>query len=391
MSTVATGSPVAELASCVSGLVGADLDDRHSSDIGEDLVGIRRQIDRLEAEFIRRLSIFERRRGFAADGAASMVAWLRSRCGLAAGGAAGRAEVAHELPSLPEANRLFRDGLIGLDHARVLARTVTEVGPGAAATVGDELVERARSQDPTQLREVSRRMRFVVDPEGATSAYRRMHERRYVNLSQTFDGVFSLDGVLDPEGGATLKTAIDALCAPVVADARTPGQRRADAIVELAHRQLGAKTLPSSGGQRPHLQLTMPAGALHADRGATPAELAGAGPIPAAVAQRIACDSALTPAIDAASGSSEAVGRTTRTIPAAVRRAVISRDRHCVFPSCDRPPEWADVHHIRHHAAGGEARVDNLVLLCRYHHTFVHERGWVVGRGADARFTVRPP
>ncbi|MEA1903753.1 MAG: HNH endonuclease signature motif containing protein, partial [Actinomycetota bacterium] len=63
----------------------------------------------------------------------------------------------------------------------------------------------------------------------------------------------------------------------------------------------------------------------------------------------------------------------TRVIPAATRRAVIARDRHCVVAGCGRSPRWCDVHHIIHWADGGETILSNLCLLCRYHHTLIHD------------------
>jgi hypothetical protein len=391
MSVAAVADPVEGLALCVDTVVGADLEGRAVAAVGEDLVRIRRQIDRLEAEFIRRLSYFERERGFVADGSPSLVQWLRSRCGLAAGGAAGRAEVARELPVLPEADRLFREGEIGLDHALVLARTVTEVGAEAATTVGAELVDAAQTQDPTRLREASRRLRFCVDPDGATTAYARIRERRYLNLNQTFDGAFIVDGLLDAEGGATLRTAVGALCAPLRGDPRTAGQRRADALVELAHRQLQSGSLPTAAGQRPHLVLTVPAASLRGDPGAAAAELAGAGPIPRETARRIACDAALSVVTVGVNGEPLDVGRTRRTAPAAIRRALTLRDKGCCLSECDRPAEWTDAHHVEHSADGGPTSVANMVLLCRFHHTLVHEGGWHPERTADGSFVIRPP
>ena len=59
-------------------------------------------------------------------------------------------------------------------------------------------------------------------------------------------------------------------------------------------------------------------------------------------------------------------------VPAGLRRAVVARDRHCVIPGCGRPATWCDVHHIVAWADGGETVIDNLCLLCRYHHTQIH-------------------
>jgi hypothetical protein len=67
------------------------------------------------------------------------------------------------------------------------------------------------------------------------------------------------------------------------------------------------------------------------------------------------------------------VGRRTRVTPAALRRAVIARDRHCTYQGCDRPTRWCDVHHKTHWADGGETCLHNLCLLCRFHHTLIHQ------------------
>ena len=70
------------------------------------------------------------------------------------------------------------------------------------------------------------------------------------------------------------------------------------------------------------------------------------------------------------------VGRRTRTIPPALRRALEVRDRGCRFPGCGL--RFTDGHHVKHWADGGETTLDNLILLCRFHHRLVHEGGWRV-------------
>jgi HNH endonuclease len=71
------------------------------------------------------------------------------------------------------------------------------------------------------------------------------------------------------------------------------------------------------------------------------------------------------------------VGRRTKVVSAALRRAVTVRDRGCRFPGCERPPGWTDAHHVRHWADGGATALGNLVLLCRPHHRAIH-RGFRV-------------
>ena len=81
------------------------------------------------------------------------------------------------------------------------------------------------------------------------------------------------------------------------------------------------------------------------------------------------------------------IGRSSRTVPEPMRRAVIARDRHCRFPGCRRPARWCDAHHIVHWTDDGPTRVDNLILLCRHHHTLIHRGFGLTGTGSDPRFT----
>lgn len=89
-------------------------------------------------------------------------------------------------------------------------------------------------------------------------------------------------------------------------------------------------------------------------------------------------------------GTPVRVGRKTRTIPPALRRALRSRDRCCRFPGCSNH-RFVDAHHIHHWAHGGNTDLSNLVLLCRHHHRLLHEGGYAVARGADDTLIFRRP
>jgi hypothetical protein len=88
--------------------------------------------------------------------------------------------------------------------------------------------------------------------------------------------------------------------------------------------------------------------------------------------RQLACDVSVTRIVFGPKSELLDVGRKTRVIPAGLRRAVIARDRHCTYPGCNRKPRWCDIHHIVSWANGGETALDNLCLLCRYHHTLTH-------------------
>jgi HNH endonuclease len=108
----------------------------------------------------------------------------------------------------------------------------------------------------------------------------------------------------------------------------------------------------------------------------------------AETARRLACDAAIVPLIERG-GKPLSVGRRTRAVPAALRRALASRDRGCRFPGCTNRCS-VDAHHVRHWAHGGPTSLDNLVQVCRYHHRLLHEGGYSV-EASGAGFLFRRP
>ncbi len=85
------------------------------------------------------------------------------------------------------------------------------------------------------------------------------------------------------------------------------------------------------------------------------------------------------------------LGRQTRLVSPALRRALVLRDRGCVFPGCDRPPEWCDAHHIIRWERNGTTDRDNCCLLCRRHHMMCHEGGWTIQRNPDGTYNAQAP
>ena len=115
--------------------------------------------------------------------------------------------------------------------------------------------------------------------------------------------------------------------------------------------------------------------------------------ISAETARRLACDASRVEvrhdALGSADGSVLDVGRKTRTIPPALRRALDARDRGCRFPACGL--RFTDAHHIVHWADGGETTLGNTILLCRAHHRRVHEGGYRVCRDRNGQIVFFTP
>ena len=111
--------------------------------------------------------------------------------------------------------------------------------------------------------------------------------------------------------------------------------------------------------------------------------------VSAETARRMACDAATVSMRHGPGGEILDVGRRTRTISPALRRALAARDRQCRFPGCGNAR--CDVHHLEHWADGGRTALDNLVLLCRRHHRAVHEEGFRVTLDADGGVQFEGP
>ncbi len=376
----------------ISELESEDIEGVADTAIGDDLVELRRSMDRIEFQFSRRLDVFARRQGFLAHGFVTLISWLRGACRLAPGAASQRAEIARNLSSLPDTSTALAAGDIGFHHAAVIAHSVTEVGAEAVLSQESALLEAAHNLDPKHLSYVTRQLRYCEDPDGTLAHDNENYQRRYFHMSQSWEGMFLIDGRLDAEGGATLRAALNALEEPWNADdTRSGSERRADALVELARQRLDAGTLPEVGGQKPHLTVTAPMATLMKEPGAPAGELEWSQPITAEMVRRIACDCAMTRVLLDARSEPIDVGRCTRTVSAPLRRALVVRDKHCRFPGCDRPADWCDGHHIIHWTDGGETNLANTCLLCRRHHRFVHELGWQLRWGAPGELIAIKP
>ncbi len=382
-------SPLAQLKALI-GRLPAWLSEVDDNDLGDELVGIRESVVQLEAAFAGGLRRFDKSGEYKADGAVSLIDWLRWKAKLSGGAAMERVTIARQLEQLPQTRQAFASGDVGYQHVALLARTAEKVG--AAAVKGEEasLLKAAGTMDPGRFADVARAFEYRVDHAAALAEANRAFARRYLHISDVKDGLVHLEGLLDAEGGATLKTALGALMPPPRKDDdRTPGQRRADAMVELARRPLDGSKLGTVGGQRPHLVITASAETLAGLPSAPPAQLEGVGAIPIETAQRHACDASVSWLLGQAELESE-TSHAHQRIPAPTRRALVARDRGCVVNHCSRPASWCDGHHLTWWTRGGKTALPNLALVCGRHHRMLHEEGWTLER-RDGRWLAKPP
>jgi len=220
--------------------------------LGEALIQIREAgIDPLEAVFADGVRRFDRSGEYKADGALSLTEWLRSRCKLSGGAAAERVEIARQLEKLPRTEAAFASGVLGYQHVAVMAHAAEHVGAAAVRKEEASLLQAAQAMDPGKFTGVAKNFEHRVDAASALAETNRAYERRYLHISEPQDGLVRLDGVLDAEGGATLRTALQPFMKPIKDDTRSFGQRSVDALMELCRQGSGSKR--DGSGPRPQL------------------------------------------------------------------------------------------------------------------------------------------
>ena len=356
--------------------------------LGEGLIHTREARDRLEAIFAEGLRRFDRSGEYAADGAIDLVAWLRSRCKLSGGAAAERLGIARQLAHLPQTSKAFATGELGYQHVAVLARTAEHVGAATVRKAEGSLLALAETMDPGQFTGVAKNFEHRVDAQAALAEANRAYQRRYLTISEPLDGIVRIDGLLDAEAGAAVRHALNAGLPPARDDDRTPGQRRADRLVELCQPRTAGSA--DGAGPRPHLIIRASLDTLLGAPDAPGGELDGGTIIPAETVRRIACDAAISRILGKGELAAE-ITRASRSTPAATRRALAARDRGCVAEHCSRPPQWTDSHHVKHWIDQGPTTMSNLILLCRPHHRRVHEEGWGLQRLTTGRWKLIRP
>jgi Domain of unknown function (DUF222)/HNH endonuclease len=284
-----------------------------------------------------------------------------------------RISVGVRLRQMPESEQALYDGEIGYAHLRVMARTAEAVG----ATAFDEskLLPLARDHSPGKFYYQALRYRHSVDAKGYADEQSGLVENRRLSLSTAEDGCLLINGVLDPVGGAAVRTALEPLARKSgLGDDRGLDQRYADALVELAH-----------GGKPANLHVTATVETLKGLAGAAAGEMEFSVPLSCSTVERMACDCSVTRVLLSQESVVIDLGRSKRVISGPARRALTARDRHCRWPGCERPASWCDGHHVVHWTHGGETDLSNLVLLCHRHHRKVHEGGWQLVMTAEGR------
>jgi hypothetical protein len=366
------------VAEAIDALLALDPDTLDDRELAELAVAMHRQQSRLAAAATRVTAALDARGVWGEDGSRSCGAWLARRCRLPLGQARAEVRLGRRLPAMPETRAAFGAGDITARHAAVLGSL--NAGRTAALFARDEalLVDDAQRLSWPEFCVAIDYWRQHADPDGTERDAEHDDALRRLHLSPSLRGTGILDGLLTPLGRATVAAALgrierelfEADWAQARAEhgdqttaahiARTPAQRRHDALVEMARRAMAAP----ADGRRPEPLVSVLVG-YETFRGRVCQLADGTVITPGTVASQLGEAWIERVVFD---GPSRVVdlGQARRFVGAA-RRALEVRDRHCTHPGCREPAERCQGDHVQPWSAGGPTHPDNGQLRCGYH------------------------
>ena len=391
-----------------------------------------RSLDRLEAQitelwghlnaatyrFLLLVAEFDRGEAYARHGLVSTAQWLNWQCGIGKVAAREKVRVARALEALPEISAAFASGEFSYSKVRAMTRVATPANESVLVSIG-------RHGTATHVENLVKKYRWTQRRDAGALAHRQQLNRQV----HSFYDTFVLHARLPPEVGALVKKALEIagdivrehseedararIRANTVARSqaeiaagtwaindqdRSHAARRADAlklIVETFLATTSEEVEDTSSADRCQI-------VVHVDQAvlAEPVAASGAEPhrcelddgpaLALDTVRRLGCDGTIVGILEGDDGEPLDVGRKTRSIPLPLKRALRSRDGGCRFPGCDRT-RFTEGHHVKHWADGGETKLSNLVSLCGFHHTLVHEGGFGIAITDDGLFVFTRP
>lgn len=343
------------------------------------------RIDVATHELLRLIRRFDDSGEWGHQGARSMAHWLTWRVGMGLRAAQERVRVARVLGELPALDGALSSGRLSYSKVRAIARV------GTPQNVG-KLIDLAIHSTGSQLERACRAYRNTA--RGVTQ---RPEDDRWENAGRRFvrrlsgpDGMVRIEIQLPADEAEVIYETLASTAAAAKAEPQHVYERRlADAAVTVCEAFRDESPERFRGAVHGLMIHTTPA-ALRRNVGEGPAGMLEDGTLlDPSVLRRIASDAAIVVARRGRNGEVLDVGRSRRTIPPAIRRALQIRDGGCRFPGCCNR-RHLDAHHIEHWVDGGETKLDNLVTLCRFHHRAIHERGFSIRR-RDGHFEFLDP
>jgi predicted enzyme related to lactoylglutathione lyase len=334
------------------------------------------QLNAAQYRWLMLIAEFDRRLGWGDGRLASCAHWLNFKCGLNIGAAREKVRVAHALGGLPRISASMARGELSYSKVRALTRV-------ACPATEENLLMIALHGTAHHIESVVRLYRQALEAE-ELSREARQQANRSVQFWYDEDGSLVLKARLPALSGALVVKALEAaleevplteLNVKLAAEQRLSFQeRRAEALAQVAESYLQRRGRSSSSADRYQVVLHVDAESLY-EKEPGRCQIEHGPTIPMETLRRVACESDVVKMLENERGEALDVGRKTRAIAPALRRALTSRDQGCCrFPGCTYRRRL-DAHHVEHWADGGKTNLGNLLTLCRRHHREVHEGG----------------
>jgi len=349
-------------------------------ELDRDIVNLSYRINAATYELLVLVREFDERAGWLQWGLGNCAEWLHWRCDSSMSAAREKVRVAHALKSLPVIATAFSTGELSYSKVRPLTRV-------ARVDNEESLLEFALNTTASRVEERCRELRCgTVD---SVDEAHRAHTNRSLRVFRNAErGTMSITVELPLETGELLEKALDR--ARDTTPSYTPeiidecwSALQADALVTMANAYLSGSGEVSACTSDNYLVT------VHVDHSALKNGDGRSG-LPLESVKRLCCDGDAIVIVENEQGDPLSVGRKTRTVPTAIKRALQARDQSCVFPGCHHK-RFVDAHHIEHWSAGGETSLDNLLLLCSHHHQLVHEGGFSIERDYQNRWFFKRP
>ncbi|TQM37890.1 HNH endonuclease signature motif containing protein [Pseudonocardia cypriaca] len=397
------------------------LQDIRLQDLESELLGLAGHIAAAECRFLQLLAEFDHRNGWAGDGIRSCAHWLSWRAGMSLRTATEHLRVAHALRNLPQISAAFAAGRLSYSKVRAITRitgsdtaTLTRIAAEIAADTSEW--RHTAVADPATAEQVLLNVALhgtASHVETIVRAVRRRHTppedlgaRRSLTWQWDEDGSLILRARLTSDAGAALIAAIDAQIParpPITHPAPSPPEdleqqarehepgptanrvaaRRADALLTLVN----ASPQQESG---PVVERGQARVIVHLDASTGAARLQGGPEVPRSTAERLACDARVQVLLNDRTGNRMYLGRSRRlATPAQIAALTVRDGEGCQFPGCTHT-RHLHAHHIQHWLHGGPTDVDNLILICSFHHTVIHDHGYRIRRSTGRWEFLQP-
>ena len=359
-----------------------DITNRHPSidDLDRAIVNLAARINAESHDLLLLIRRFDERAGWLRWGFQNCADWLHWRCDLSLSAAREKVRVAHALKTLPAIAVAFARGELSYSKVRALTRV-------AGCHNEDELLTFALHTTASRVEERCRELRCGA--EASTDDAVRAFARRALSVRRDPDrGMMTITVELPLETGELIDRALDrardttASINPEFAEESWAAQQ-ADALVAMAKAYLNGDG-QASDGTPDQYQVT-----VHVDHAALIGGQGRSG-LPIESVRRLACDGDRVILVEDENGEPLSVGRKTRIVPTAIKRALWARDKGCRFPGC-KHTRYVDAHHIKHWSAGGETSLAGLMLLCKRHHRLLHEGGFRIEKDYRDRWFFKRP